>query len=152
MVVMMVVVVVGGDNNYRPATTRLSRQVRNNQKKKEKKSKTKAQWESRVIIISNRISVTATSASGCHITKQHSFMQQRSRGGSNRILTPRGVSHKHAQSHDTCIGGDLDTDPALRFRIGGSCNLSRSVSKMVKEKNSENKEIEEYTPRVPGSR
>lgn len=46
------VVIVAITNDYRPATTRLSRQVRNHKRRKTKeKDKTqKAQWENRVII------------------------------------------------------------------------------------------------------
>jgi hypothetical protein len=33
--------------------------------------------------------------------------------------------HTHNTSHDACIGGDPDTDPARRFRSGGSCKYSR---------------------------
>jgi len=59
------------------------------------------------------------SASGGLTTQLHGTAQQR--GG----ILLNNNTHTHNThfiriSHETCIGGDLDTDPALRFRIGGS--------------------------------
>jgi len=36
-----------------------------------------------------------------------------------RVVKSYAATQYH-NPHDTSIGGDLDTDPALRFRIGGS--------------------------------
>jgi len=101
----------GGSNIYRPAMTRLVVQIKN----KSQSRKIKAQWESRVIIISNRIRHVSFGASAYN--QQHSFARKAQQQKTIAILASHG---SHTQSHETSIGGDLDTDPALRFRIGGS--------------------------------
>ncbi len=80
-------------------------------------------------MISNRISVTSASR---HQRITSDTASCRSAAGVRITILSHGASQTHTQSHGACIGGDLDTDPALRFRIGGSYNLS-PVSKNVKK-------------------
>jgi hypothetical protein len=113
----------GSNNNYRPAMTRLV--VVQIKKQKVKAAESKAQWESRVIIISNRIRHVSFGASAYN-QQQHSFARKAQHAEkTSAILRPHG-SHTQ-KSHETSIGGDLDTDPALRFRIGGSCIIRESA-------------------------
>ena len=103
--------------------TRLVVQIK---KAKVKAAKSKAQWESRVIIISNRIRHVSFGASAYNQPNNTALLEKRSsREEHPQFCVPHG-SHTQ-KSHETSIGGDLDTDPALRFRIGGSCIIHESA-------------------------
>lgn len=97
--------------------------TRSSNQKNVKVAESEDQWESRVIIISNRIRYVSFAASAYNQQQQHSF-GRKAQQKTSQSLRPTGVI---IQSHETSIGGDLDTDPALRFRIGGSCIIRESV-------------------------
>ena len=97
--------------------------TRSSNQKNVKVAESEDQWESRVIIISNRIRHVSFAASAYNQQQQHSF-GRKAQQKTSQSLRPTGVI---IQSHETSIGGDLDTDPALRFRIGGSYIIRESV-------------------------
>jgi hypothetical protein len=134
---MMVVMMDGGvvvmmaatenNNNYRPATTVFfsssSERMKNGncQSNMDKTKRPSGRVESSSFI-RNHI---------CHVrfkvsahNQQHSLVRSAAVVGSTAISVPRGNHTQSSCNHDdTCIGGDLETEPALRFRIGGSYNL-----------------------------
>ena len=137
---MMVVVVVMmdrvecGDGSNRPATTRLSRQVRKIRRKKMKpikherpNARPNANVESSLSVIVYPLRQRTTQL---HATAQQRDVDSSLHEAKSHVIRNNNT-HTQMQSHDTCIGGDLDTDPALRFRIGGSYIFIVSVSKTI---------------------